>query len=386
MAFNDKNAIYTGSFIDAEKQWIDFSDVIALLDPNRSTLFSIAAVQGQKEKATSTRFDWLEDEHVPFKSTLAAAASSSATTITVANAGFANKGDVIKNMASNEIMLVTDVNLTTNVITVTRGALGSTAAAGSIGDIILNIGNAFEEGSGAPESRTTIKTNKYNYTQIFKTVAEITETAKAITTRPTGVNELDYQMKKRGGDHALAIERALFFGQRYIDSTGTYPKTYTGGLESFITTNVQTDADGTLTRAEWDAWVDDMVFAHGSENKIIYVGGIINRALNTWLEQKLQPTSFKVNNLGVRLASYMSIRGEVKIKYQRFFDEIGYGGYAMAVDPSNIRLKVLRDTRVKPNIQNPDEDVVKNLYLTELGLMAKQEQTHAILKGVTDFA
>jgi len=386
MAFNDKNAINTGTFIDAEKQWIDFSDVIALLDPDRHSLYSIAAVNGQKEKATQVRYDWLEDTNVPFKTTCAATIASGVTALVVADAGLAVPNSVLKDMNTGEIMTVSAVNLGTNTITIARGALGTTAAAITAGDIIVNIGNAHEEGSGAPVARTTIKTPLYNYTQIFKTVAEMTKTAKEVTTRPMSVNELDYQMKKRGVDHALDIERAFFLGKRYMDTTGTYPKTYTGGLESFITTNVQTDANGTLTRAEWDAWLNDMVFAHGSENKIIYVGGIIQNALDNWLEDKLQPTTFKINNLGVNLATYMSTRGKVQIKYQRFFDEVGYDGFAMAVDPSNVRIKVLRDTRVIPNIQENDADMIKNMYLSEVGLLAKQEQTHAILKGVTTFA
>ncbi|NJM09627.1 MAG: hypothetical protein HC883_01615, partial [Bdellovibrionaceae bacterium] len=102
-------------------------------------------------------------------------------------------------------------------VTVTRGAQGTTAATIPANSFLLKIGTAFAEGTGAPKATNRNPTKYFNYTQIFKTVYEMTGTAEQTNIR-TG-DPLGNDKKRRMFDHSVAQELGYLFGFRH-EATG----------------------------------------------------------------------------------------------------------------------------------------------------------------------
>jgi len=385
MAFNTKPFIAAqDAFLGDNRINIDFDDTIHLLDADYTNLYSFLKMYGGKRTVQTPVFHWFEDEYASKTDTVPAGAASGDTNIVVTEAGRFAVNSVVRVKDTGELMLVTGVNMTTNTLTVTR-SIGSVAAAAiPANGIIVRIGTAYAEGTDVNEGYTKKTVDKYNYTQIFKTPLEMTNTAIQSSIRGTS-NEFMRQLKKKGVEHAFDIQYAFLFGERILSANSDgKPKRYTAGLMSQIATNVQVDADGTLTKTEFEAWLNDMAFAHGSK-KDVFVGGIISQAINNWYDVKTTFTSYKDPKLGVVVRQYETHKGTVNIHYLRGLDLIYEQGTAFALDLRDIEIVTLngRGTTLKGNVQTADEDLRRDFYITEQGIKVVNEKNHAILKGVT---
>ena len=99
------------------------------------------------------------------------------------------------------------------------------------------IGSSFEEGSGSPDVFSSEIEDDFGYTQIFKTAAEMTNTAYA--TRYRGyAEEWNRIWATKLREHKIDIERAMLFGQKA--RVGGIQ--YTEGLVGHIVKNVNPSA------------------------------------------------------------------------------------------------------------------------------------------------
>ena len=80
-------------------------------------------------------------------------------------------------------------------------------------DVAQIIGTSYEEGSGSPDVFSSEIEDGFGYTQIFKTAAEMTNTAYA--TRYRGYpDEWSRIWATKLREHKIDIERAMLFGQK----------------------------------------------------------------------------------------------------------------------------------------------------------------------------
>src|SRR5690606_33358972 len=95
------------------------------------------------------------------------------------------------------------------------------------------IGSAFGEGTGGADASTNNPTKLTNYSEIFKTAFEVTETTK-VTKARTG-NVLAMDKKRAMFKHSVNLEQAAFFGKasEEVGANGKPIRT-TGGLLSFL--------------------------------------------------------------------------------------------------------------------------------------------------------
>lgn len=373
---------------------VEVAPELSLLDVNRYPLVALLSNAGKdpftgqgvavKKKLThNPKFTWWEDKYGEVWDAINNATGYLAgdTALVVDNAAYFTKYDVVKVPRTGETILVTDVNVSTNTLTVTR-SIGSVAAAAlNDDDPLLIIGSAAQEGSLSREINTTQAVENYNFCQIFKTTIGATETLKQ-TDLYTG-NDIDTQRKKKGVEHMVAIERAFLFGERAIDTSGTHPRRYTGGVLERITSNIQDEAGSTLTEAEFESFLE-MLFAHGSTSKYLFASAKVLSAINLWARGKLQmvPTD---KTYGINVTRYLSAHGELLVIKHPLLEGAIYGGMAVGLDVETLGYRFLqnRDTFLKTNIQANDEDAEKDQYISEVGLEMKQEERSALLKGVT---
>lgn len=371
----------TGNINQAQRV-VDMDDRIHLLEPSQTPLV-VLLMKLRKRTTFNPKFEWLEDDLSARWSSVGANYTSADTTITVATGqgSFFRVNDLVLHVVSGEIMRVTGVP-NDNSITVQRAWAG-TASAGTIGDKLLIIGNVNPEGAKAPDVRMTVKTNQFNYTQIFRNAFSITETTR--NSRLYGGDELAYQRKKVAIEHMVDIERAFLFGKRREDLSGAAPQRSTGGVFEFITSNVE-DVNGTLSISLLENFIR-VVMRYGSQDKVFFCSRLLTSVISLLAQGKVQMRPLD-ETFGIAVSTYISPHGRVNIIPHNLLEgspTTEYGGHGILLDLEDLYYRPLnnRDTKLRINIQSPDEDQEKDEYITEAGLMLTNEVKHGVMKRVT---
>ena len=268
-------------------------------------------------------------------------------------------------------------------VTVTRGAQGTSAAIIPANSFLLKIGTAFAEGTGAPKATNRNPTKYFNYTQIFKTVYEMTGTAEQTNIR-TG-DPLGNDKKRRMFDHSTAQELGYLFGFRH-ETTGANgkPLRYTGGLYQFLaaanTAPVETIKIWTAMPDE-DDLLDAVypVFDYnaggiGNERIALCGNGFLNY-LNILVKDQ---SSVRINYngdikyFGMQLQKWTFPQGTIYLKTHPLMSRHSLYTYSMwLLDFSVITWVPMRgrDTRANDNVQAKDEDLVRGQWETEASIM-----------------
>lgn len=366
---------------------VDMDPVIKQLEPDDAP-FTVMLSQTGSRPAKSQKVEWLSDQLVPRLTTLnnGGNVASGATTFTVATGtgAYFRANDILR-MSNGENVRV--VSVATDTLTVVR-SVGSVAAS-TITDStdVIKIGNASAEGATLGTIKQTQQVANYNYCQIQRDPLGFTNTL--INSDLYGGSEPQYEAKKKMMEHRRQMENTLFFGQRDLDTSGSTPIGYCGGLVDFISTNITT-VGGNLTESGFATFLRT-AFRYGSRNKVLFASPLIVSALSSFPQGKLAPPSSDVKSYGVSLQEYRGANGgTVKIVEKR--DWLDYstasnqiGSWAVLVDMDDVTMRPLRKTVLLPNRQAPDEDSVKQEYLTEYSLQVGVEQNHAIIRGVTGY-
>lgn len=385
--------ILTGVTDDADilqnRRVVDMDPVIKQLEPDDAP-FTVMLSQVSSRPAKSQKVEWLSDQLVPRLTTLnnGGNVNPGDVTFTVAagTGAYFRANDVLR-MSTGENVRVDSV--AGDVVTVTRSIGG--VVAGTITDStdVIKIGNASAEGATLGTIKMTQQVANYNYCQIQRDPLGFTNTL--INSDLYGGSEPQYEAKKKMMEHRRQIENTLFFGQRDLDTGGSTPIGYAGGLVDFISTNITTlVAPFELTEEIFATFLRNG-FRYGSRNKVLFASPLIVSALSSFPQSKLAPPSSDVKSYGVSLQEYRGANGgTVKIVEKRDWLDFStsanqVGSWAILVDMDDVVMRPLRKTVMLPNRQAPDEDSIKQEYLTEYSLQVGIEQNHAILKGVTGY-
>src|SRR5690554_2512517 len=366
--------------LDRDRRAIDCSKTITQLIPQADP-YAVILMRARKEATDTAEFIWFDDEPVGWWTKASAAADATATNINVVDGSIFATHDILKVPRTSEVLRVTATN--ENVLTVVRG-YGTTASAEiEEGDWLVRIGNAMEENSNAPASKLNQPQKFTNYTQIVRTPFDESMTSAHEKKRVGGKERTRLRAKKLL-EHRLDIARISIWGEKKEDLSGGKPRRMTAGINSFIQTN-RKDMGGPLTEAEWENFLE-MGFSYGSKTKLFVCSRTVGAAINMIAQNKIITTSDE-EIYGIRLPKYRSFHGDVIIAVDRSLEN-AYAGYGFLLDMKNIVYRPLngRDTKLHSNIQANDVDGWVDEYLTEFGMMVRQEKTHAVLFGVTGFA
>lgn len=297
---------------------INIDELIYILTPDDLPLLSGIGSDGLgvigKAPVDNTVFYWMEEDVPLPRGTAAEALDAVETDLTVAS-GDAVKfavGDAIR--IDNEILLVTAVNTTTEVLTVTRGALGSTAATHVDASEVVGVGTVLAEGSIG--SANFQGRDKYsNYTQIFSKKLTVSRTEQSIP--KYGVpNELNKQMKNAMLHCNVGIEQAALYGIKYEDSATRVRST--GGLNHYITTNVDSSSEWlTVTNIETQ---QQAAYDNGGYFEFITARPAAFQALNNIMgNERVQTVTVEDARRGRRRAQVvMTEFGEVTLVRNRY--------------------------------------------------------------------
>lgn len=429
------------SLSNASRRLYDFSDRVAELAPEESPFFVYLSKVG-KVPTTDSQFRFLEDrtkvaitDRSFFMQTNAAATNVGSTedwTVATSSGGSSGvtwliKGMVImvdaatgggeKNHCNARIENVSADGRTITIKWLTEPTTTDIDGSGTNVQCQV-IGTSFAEGSGAPDVWSQELDHDYGYTQIFKTACEMTNTARA-TVYKGYADEWQRIWNLKLREHKVDIERAMLFGQR-ASSNGVQ---YTEGIVGHIMNTI----GGASVHDTGDG--DDGVMAYSEGNayhKTFASGEFTYDRLLSDLEVLFDParggSSAKLALAGLPVISYFnkigdgassftgaSMGGEARYNFDKSTGTFGHkvmkvetihGDLTLVKEPlfRNISSKFLclvdldhvsyrplvgnglnRDTHIITNVQQADEDLRKDMILTEAGLEVSLPETHALL-------
>jgi len=426
-----------GAVIDSvvpSRRLYNFSDRIADLAPDESPFF-VYLSKVAKVPTDDPQFRWLKDRNkiqmadrtfaLDASHTVPAAGSTLA--YTVDDGAGAAPDWIIKGM----VFAVGETNASTNepetaIVRVESAPVaGSTettftgrtisAATGSTTAVVDGqkctvIGSAFEEGSGSPDSWSRELENGNGYCQIFKTACELTNTARATVYRGYS-SEWDRIWNLKLREHKVDIERAMLFG----NSASQSGINYTDGIVGHIIKNSQSQITGasaqvsytedkgyftTRTDAEttYDVILRDLEVIFdpargGSSSKLALCSLPVISFFNKMNgSSTFMSSAYSVSNpmvsqasgsYGHKVMKVETIHGDLTLVKEPLFR--GHAApYMCLVDLDNVAYRPLvgngvnRDTHIQTNVQSADEDLRKDMVLTEAGLEVSLPEAHAL--------
>ncbi len=343
------------------------------LEPSAVPLTVLMETMGS-QPATNPKFEWLEDEGMPYITTLSASALSSAVAFGVA-ADIFRVGDVIRFPALGFGALIT----TTAAGAITGTIIGTPVSAASGAEVFL-VSNANAELATMRELKFTELTSAYNYDQIIRTPFGVSTTELGM--QHYGGPERDRLTKHFGIEHAKNLERNFWFGLRSINSVTRTA----GGLQSYITTNVTNDSGG-MTEGEFQTALRTG-FRYGARTKTLFCSPTAISAIESFARANITvPQPDHGNVYGVKMKQYTSGQGDVMlISHVDWQDSSVYGGFAFGIDMDNVRARPLQNvgqTQLLKNRQAPDYDGVKDEFRSETGVQCVQQRTHFLITGIS---
>ena len=271
------------------------------------------------------------------------------------------------------------------------------------------IGTSFAEGSGSPDVWSSQLDDDFGYCQIFKTAAEMTNTAIATNYRGYA-NEWDRVWNMKLREHKVDIERAMLFSQRARDNSIQYSE----GLVGHILSNSTAVASGSAayssgnaymfsqnsTATTYDTLLSDfeVVFdpaRGGNKNKLALasrpvisyfnkLAGFSDKSLDVASNAQYNFTSAQRDGkFGHSIMQINTVHGDLSMVAEPLFRGISSGFMAL-VDLDHVAYRPLvgnglnRDTHIITNVQQADEDLRKDMILTEAGLEITIPETHCL--------
>lgn len=423
-----------------QRKLYDFSDRVAELSPEESPFFTYLA-NVSKVATDDNVFRFLENRtqinHTDRSFNLAAAVNGGSAVVADTSYAFTvddGAGAAISFLTKGMVFAVSSLDsaagYTQVLVRVESGPAAGSASTtfqGRIIDLSGNtatgynilsdndsaqiIGTSFEEGTASPDTFSDTLDDGFGYTQIFKTACELTNTA--IATRHRGyANEFDRIWAQKLREHKIDIERAMLFGQK----ARVQGVQYTEGLVGNILKNVSPVVDDSAlayssgkgyyrscTTAEltYDRLLSDMEVIFdpargGASEKLVMASLPVISFFNKMGDGAFIDASsgysnapYRVNmdnvegSFGHKLMEINTVHGSMFLVKQPLFRGIASGMMVMA-DMSQLAYRPLvgnginRDTQIMTNVQSADEDLRKDMILTEAGLEITLPESHAL--------
>ena len=441
--FGTPGGATTDSASLSTRRLYDFSDRVADLSPEESPFFVYLSKVG-KVSTSDSQFRFLEDRTkvaIADRSFLSTGGATLVAEGSDMDLIFDTTGGAAVSWLIPGMIVAVSLNATASgtlpafgnvrINTVTQGSSSTTCGITSISTVggstmtiadnaqCTVIGTSFVEGSGAPDVWSETLDNGFGYTQIFKTACEMSNTARATVYRGYA-DEWARLWNLKLREHKVDIERAMLFGQQATQGGIQY----TDGIVGQIIRNSSAVTNGgqlsytsdksyykTNTAAQWtyDDLLSDFEVMYdpargGSSSKlglaslpvISYFNKLGNGAgfvATSTGGTEDNPLRYNFNqsngSFGHSIMKINTIHGDLSLIKEPLFRGFSAGFLAL-VDLDHASYRPLvgngvnRDTSITTNVQQADEDLRKDMILTEAGLEVSLPETHALinLEGV----
>jgi len=327
--------------------------------------------------------------------------------------------------AANVIVRVETSPVDAGLYTTFTGKVISLSNSGITGYAAINdddkcqvIGTAFAEGTGSPDVWSSEIEDNYGYTQIFKTAAEMTNTA--IATKYRGyANEWQRIWALKLREHKVDIERAMLMSTKARQGSVQYTEGLCGHV--LVNSTAQATAGTALsytsgkaylrtlasTSLTYDVLLGDLEVVFdpargGSGDRLVLASLPLITFFNKLGDGAFMDASMGSNAnmphrynfessqgaFGHKVMTIETIHGTLHLVKEPLFRGIT-SGWMLFADMSKVAYRPLvgngvnRDTYITTNVQSDDEDLRKDMILTEAGLEVTLPESH-MMYVVTD--
>ena len=261
---------------------------------------------GPKTVSMQEGWEYGESDLIPRTSAFAEDLDTTETGVTVTSGHGVRfqVWDLIRNDATGEIMLVLEVNTTSDILTVTRG-WGSTSGTADVSntDAISILGPAIPENADYELSASQRGETFVQYAQIMEFTWQMSHRAEITPTREAPGNQFKYELEKKIKEAAERFDNLLLSGvKNQGDGTDTNPSSF-GGIREWTSTYVTDMGSNTvpielndlLTQAQ-TVYLDVGMKEMG---KSIMAGPLFKRILNSWYQasRRTTNTDAKINTV-----------------------------------------------------------------------------------------
>lgn len=373
-----------------------FAGMITRLMPNGSApLFGLTSML-KDETAVQVEHGFFTKTMIFPAVTINAAHTAGDTTLTVVSTTNILPGMMLRNQATGETFIVNTVASGTS-ITVTRGVGTVAAAAMSAAQVCYQVGNAFEEGSNRPSALSIQAVRVTNYTQIFRNSWALTDTARA-TQVIAGDTNVAETRSECAAFHAVDIEKAIFWQQKYQGTRNGQPFRTMDGLINQVTVNAAanvTTAGATTNYTQLETALDvcfnTVTDPKVANERVLFCGGGAKKVLNNI--GRLNGTYQLVDgqtSYGLQFSSFKTSRGTFRmIEHPLFNSNADWAKMAIAVDLSSFNLAYLGDRKTvsseygtKGQALENGADAIGGSLTTELTCLVKNPAANAIIYGL----
>lgn len=373
-----------------------FAGMITRLMPNGSApLFGLTSML-KDETAVQVEHGFFTKTMIFPSVTINAAHAVGDTTLTVVSTTNILPGMMLRNQATGETFIVNTVASGTS-ITVTRGVGTVAAAAMSAAQVCYQVGNAFEEGSNRPSALSIQAVRVTNYTQIFRNSWALTDTARA-TQVIAGDTNVAESRSECAAFHAVDIEKAIFWQQKYQGTRNGQPFRTMDGLINQVTVNAAanvTTAGATTNYTQLETALDvcfnTVTDPKVANERVLFCGGGAKKVLNNI--GRLNGTYQLVDgqtSYGLQFSSFKTSRGTFRmIEHPLFNSNADWAKMAIAVDLSSFNLAYLGDRKTvsseygtKGQALENGADAIGGSLTTELTCLVKNPAANAIIYGL----
>ena len=374
-----------------------FAGMITRLMPNGSApLFGLTSML-KDETAVQVEHGFFTKTMIFPSVTINAAQIAGDTTLTVVSTTNILPGMMLRNQATGETFIVNTVASGTS-ITVTRGVGTVAAAAMSAAQVCYQVGNAFEEGSNRPSALSIQAVRVTNFTQIFRNSWALTDTARA-TQVIAGDTNVAESRSECAAFHAVDIEKAIFWQQKYQGTRNGQPFRTMDGLINQVAVNAAanvTTAGATTNYTQLETALDvcfnTVTDPKVANERVLFCGGGAKKVLNNI--GRLNGTYQLVDgqtSYGLQFSSFKTSRGTFRmIEHPLFNSNADWAKMAIAVDLSSFNLAYLGDRKTvsseygtKGQALENGADAIGGSLTTELTCLVKNPAANAIIYGLT---
>ncbi|MCJ7678782.1 MAG: DUF5309 domain-containing protein [Anaerolineales bacterium] len=363
------------------------SDTLYMISPFDVPLLQLIGKDSLANPCTAVKHEWLEDELRGLDSTIVTLGDLNNATAAVANAT-CTAGHGLK-FRINDIVEITSavgvelVRLTSAMSTDTFTIAATTGRGyGNAGTGIAHsglptlriIGNVNLQDAAVGGARTTTKSTRVNYTQIFESAVVVTSTLQAIK-KYVEQDEMAAQMERELRLMWIQMERALISG-KYVAPTASVPGALAGIIPT-TTTNAYAKAGAYLTE-EFILQALNDIWAAGATPTTIVSGAFQRRQMNKFLDS-MRLTTRTDRVAGSVVDTYTSTFGTVDLLLDRNMPT----DTVLVIDKARIGFGPLRDHALKV-VEIPQTTGLKNTkqlygqYTAEL----RNQGAHAKITGL----
>lgn len=390
-----------------------FAGMITRLMPNGSApLYALTSLL-RDETALQIEHGYFSKTMVFPKVVLTASATSGATSLTIdtsdtSSTTYANlvNGDLLRNPTTGEIVMYQSISGST--VTVKRNVGNNGAVAMNNGDTLYHVGNAFEEGSTRPSSVQIVAVRNTNYTQIFRNSWSVSKTLAAMP-MIAGNGQVQESKQDCAALHAMAIEKALFWGQKQLSTYNGQPFHTMDGIFSLVAAQAPSNilavnTGGSGSQTTWttlegglEKTLQTQTDPKGAPIRTIFCGGVAKRTITNVARLNSQYTIDQdssgrtTTEWGLQITTIRTPRGTFEVIDHPLFNAYGQSNAlaatAVVCDLDAINLAYLRKTEDMQYNSNGTPvdlgiDAQGGTLTTELTMLIKNPAAFAILTGV----